>query len=102
MPFVAMGLYDGAMVLAGVEVCHLMQHNPEEKIRVEVAVDADFVEWMTLLRPAVVAQLGVAFTSDVQVDAVLLDKVENGVYCIGGQIIAKGAFVFFNSSGVHR
>ena len=66
------------------------------------AGNADFVEWMTLLRPAVVAQLGVAFTSDVQVDAVLLDKVENGVYCIGGQIIAKGAFVFFNSSGVHR
>jgi hypothetical protein len=78
-----------------------VQHHPKKEIGVEVAVDTYLLERVARLGPTVVAQFGKAFACDVQVDAVLVEEVEDGVDGSGGQVIAKGAFIPLYSRWFH-
>lgn len=91
-----------AVTLMGVEVSHLVQQHPQEGVGVEVAVDADFVERVTQLWPAVVTQFRVPFACDVQVYIVLLNEVERWVDSLGREVSTKGAFILLNCRWVHR
>ena len=51
-----------------------MQEDPHEHVGVEVSVDGYLVIFAATLRPAVVAQLGIALAGDVQKDIVVREK----------------------------
>ena len=101
LPFMPVGLHGGAVLQKGVEVSHLVQHDLQKVVAIQVAVDADFVVAMLVLRPAVVAQFGEPLTCDVEVYLVLRQKVEQRFHCRRGNILAERPFEVVNIGLFH-
>lgn len=90
LPFLA--VWQGVRVLqVCLEVGGFVEEYPKEEVGVEVAVDADFVEVVIGLWPAIVAQLGGAFSRDMEVYLVQVEVVIDHIHRLQGQVILQDA-----------
>lgn len=87
LPFVAVGL-DAAVFQMRLKMGGLMQKDPQEHKLRQVTIDRHFVERVPRLRPAVVAQLAAALTSDMEMHLVALQILIHPPYRLLRQVVA--------------
>lgn len=73
----------------------LMEENPEKEVRVEVAVDADFMERMIFMRPTIVAQFGYPLKGDVEMNLMTEEVVVNSLHRLERQVITEYPAILF-------
>lgn len=96
LPFMTVGR-SCRVVEMGLEVGGLVQEDPQEEIRPEVAVDADFVEFVFWPGPSVVTQLAASLQGDVEMYAVEVEVVVDYIHRPGRQVVAEYGAVSFGS-----
>lgn len=95
LPLVAMGLHRTSMMEKGFEVCHLVEQHQKEHVGGEVAVDADFVVFVTRLRHTVVAQFGIALAGDMKMHRMAIKKLVDSIDSGSWQVARQRRLILF-------
>ena len=92
LPLMSMGLH-AFVFQVRLKVGSLMEEDPEEKVRVEVAVDGDFVVGVVGANPTVIAQFRHSLASDVEVDLVSEEVVVDPVDRLRRQVVPQNGSI---------
>ena len=92
LPLMSMGLH-AFVFQVRLKVGSLMEEDPEEKVRVEVAVDGDFVVGVVGANPTVIAQFRHSLASDVEVDLVAEEVVVDPVDRLRRQVVPQNGSI---------
>lgn len=82
LPLMTMRLHRASVLEESVEMCHFVEQYKQEHVRGEVAVDADFVVFVSGLGHTVVTQFGITFAGDMEMHSmtveILVDSIDSG------------------------
>jgi len=99
LPLVAVGLHGVAVAQMRLQVRRLVEEDPQETVRSQVAVDGNLVERMVAaarrLRPAVVAELRATLSRDMEMHLVKVQIAIHPVHRPGRQVVGQNPSVPF-------